>query len=60
MQDAFYVAVAFLVFLVAGSFAAGARSCAGRTKVIDYIWTGGVSLLLLVYLVYALLRPERF
>jgi K+-transporting ATPase KdpF subunit len=27
---------------------------------IDYLWTGGVSLLLLVYLLYALLKPERF
>jgi len=27
---------------------------------IDYIWTGIVCLLLLVYLTYALLKPERF
>jgi len=27
---------------------------------IDYIWTGIVALLLLVYLTYALLKPERF
>jgi len=27
---------------------------------IDYIWTGLVSILLLVYLTYALLHPERF
>jgi len=26
----------------------------------DYIWTGLVAGLLLVYLVYALLKPERF
>ena len=28
--------------------------------VFDYIWSGLVSLALLVYLLYALLRPERF
>ena len=27
---------------------------------LDYILGGGVALLLLVYLVYALIRPERF
>jgi K+-transporting ATPase KdpF subunit len=27
---------------------------------LDYILGGGVTLLLLVYLIYALLRPERF
>lgn len=27
---------------------------------LDYVLGGGVSLLLLVYLTYALLRPERF
>jgi len=27
---------------------------------IDYIWTGIVSLLLLIYLTYALLKPEKF
>jgi K+-transporting ATPase KdpF subunit len=31
-----------------------------RTPMVDYIWTGLVSLLLLVYLTYALLKPERF
>ena len=27
---------------------------------IDYVLAGGVTLLVLVYLLYALLRPERF
>jgi K+-transporting ATPase KdpF subunit len=31
-----------------------------RTQMVDYIWTGLVSLFLLVYLTYALLKPERF
>ncbi|WP_084178793.1 K(+)-transporting ATPase subunit F [Fimbriimonas ginsengisoli] len=26
----------------------------------DYVWTGAVSLLLLIYLLYALLKPEKF
>jgi K+-transporting ATPase KdpF subunit len=39
----------------------GVRFCALRSNVmIDYIWTGIVSALLLVYLLYALLKPERF
>lgn len=28
--------------------------------VVDYIWTGLVALLLLVYLLVALLKPEKF
>jgi K+-transporting ATPase KdpF subunit len=31
-----------------------------RPKMMDYLWTGAVALLLLVYLLYALLKPERF
>ncbi|MGX5846133.1 potassium-transporting ATPase subunit F [Mesorhizobium sp. PL10] len=31
-----------------------------RTMLVDYILGGGVTLLLLVYLTYALVRPERF
>ena len=31
-----------------------------RDVMIDYIWTGIVSLFLLAYLLYALLKPERF
>jgi len=27
---------------------------------IDYIWTGVVALALIVYLLYALLKPEKF
>jgi K+-transporting ATPase KdpF subunit len=27
---------------------------------VDYVLAGGVTLILLVYLLYALLRPERF
>jgi K+-transporting ATPase KdpF subunit len=32
----------------------------GETAMIDYIWTGLIAALLLAYLLYALLRPERF
>jgi K+-transporting ATPase KdpF subunit len=31
-----------------------------RKPMFDYIWTGVVSLLLLVYLTYALIKPEKF
>ena len=31
-----------------------------ETDMIDYIWTGLVAFLLLVYLLYALLKPEKF
>lgn len=27
---------------------------------VDYVWVGIVCLLLLIYLIYALLRPEKF
>ena len=30
------------------------------TDVSDYIWTGAVVLLLLIYLTYALLKPHKF
>lgn len=29
-------------------------------EMIDYIWTGLVSFLLLIYLLYAMLKPEKF
>jgi K+-transporting ATPase KdpF subunit len=32
----------------------------GGSRMIDYIWMGIVSVLLLVYLTYALLKPEKF
>jgi K+-transporting ATPase KdpF subunit len=35
-----------------------AKDC--ERQVIDYLWTGAVSLLLLIYLLYALLKPEKF
>lgn len=31
-----------------------------ETSMTDYIWTGLVAFLLLVYLLYALLKPEKF
>ena len=36
-----------------------ARSCVG-VVMIDAIWLGGVTALLLGYLLYALLAPEKF
>lgn len=36
-----------------------AKSCA-ETPMIDTIWLGGVTALLLGYLLYALLAPEKF
>jgi K+-transporting ATPase KdpF subunit len=30
------------------------------TDMTDYVWTGVVTLLLLVYLTYALLKPQKF
>jgi K+-transporting ATPase KdpF subunit len=32
----------------------------GGIIMVDYVWTGLVAVLLLCYLVYALLKPERF
>jgi K+-transporting ATPase KdpF subunit len=37
-----------------------ATGCEERTMLIEYILGGAVTLGLLVYLTYALLRPERF
>jgi K+-transporting ATPase KdpF subunit len=31
-----------------------------REMVVDYVWTGFVALFLLVYLLVALLKPEKF
>jgi K+-transporting ATPase KdpF subunit len=36
------------------------RSSTGEPSMSDYIWTSIVSLLLLIYLLYALLKPEKF
>jgi K+-transporting ATPase KdpF subunit len=37
-----------------------AITCEGRTMILDYVLGSIVSIGLLVYLVYALIRPERF
>ncbi len=37
-----------------------ATGCEERATLIEYALGGAVTLCLLVYLVYALLRPERF
>jgi K+-transporting ATPase KdpF subunit len=37
-----------------------AQRSAGEHMNLDYLIGGGVTVLLLVYLVYVLLRPERF
>jgi K+-transporting ATPase KdpF subunit len=37
-----------------------AATSSEEKPMVDYILTGVVSLLLLVYLIYALLKPERF
>jgi K+-transporting ATPase KdpF subunit len=37
-----------------------ATICEGNTMVIDYVLGGAVTIGLLAYLVFALIRPERF
>jgi K+-transporting ATPase KdpF subunit len=37
-----------------------ARNSRKMGRMIDYVWTGVVCVLLLAYLVYALLKPEKF
>ena len=37
-----------------------ATACRGRAVIFDYVLGGAVTLGLLVYLAYALIRPERF
>ena len=39
---------------------ADATRCEETIEMMDYIWTGVAAALLLVYLLYALLRPEKF
>jgi len=36
------------------------KSCSELKKMSDYVWTGILSLILLGYLLYALLKPEKF
>ena len=36
------------------------RTVVRRTMTIDYLLGGGITLILLIYLVVALIRPERF
>jgi K+-transporting ATPase KdpF subunit len=40
--------------------APGSNPTSGATPMFDYFLGGAVSLAILVYLVYALLRPEKF
>jgi len=61
MLDLIMVAAGLAFFAVAGGYGAACdRLCGGRLMVLDYALGSLVTLGLLVYLTYALLRPERF
>jgi len=59
MLDIFYVIVAILFFAVSWAFT---KACDELYKdpTMDYIIAGIASFFLFVYLIYALLRPEKF
>ena len=59
MLDLFYVAVGCVFLFSAGRSRRPATSCR-ETNAMDYIIAGIASLGLFVYLIYALLRPEKF
>lgn len=48
------------VFYRRGGLCPRLRQALEERAMIDYIWTGLVALLLLGYLLFALLKPERF
>ncbi len=58
MLDLFYVALGCAVLFVFWAFTRPATSFRRRTM--DYVIAGIASLGLFIYLIYALLRPERF
>lgn len=37
-----------------------AKSCVEAPSMSDYLWAGVLTILLLVYLLYAMLKPEKF
>ena len=58
MLDVFYVAIGCRFCCCSGPLPRPATSCKGEQM--DYIIAGIASLGLFVYLIYALLRPEKF
>ena len=60
MLDVILIAVGCGSFAAAIAYAYACDGCEESAMLIDYILGGAVTLGLLVYLVYALLRPERF
>ena len=59
MLDLFYVAVGCAFLLVCWVFTKACDKLVGRRNM-DYIIAGIASLGLFIYLIYALLRPEKF
>jgi len=58
MIDIFFVVVGTLFLSPAGPSPRPATNC--KERQMDYIIAGIASILLFAYLIYALLRPERF
>ena len=62
MADLIFVGVSVLFFVVGAAYVAGCRRLAVRDAVMTLESIAGlvISVLLLAYLVYAMLRPEKF
>jgi K+-transporting ATPase KdpF subunit len=56
MLDALYVTIAVAFFAVSWAYVRGCK----REGQMDYAIAGVISAALAVYLIYALLRPEKF
>jgi K+-transporting ATPase KdpF subunit len=60
MMDILMLALGFGFFALAIGYTYAANGFEGAAMIFDYSLAGAVSLGLLFYLTYALLRPERF
>ena len=60
MTDAVFIAATIVFFAIAASYVAGCRRLGDLPMTAESIAGLVVSVLLLAYLVYAMLRPEKF
>jgi K+-transporting ATPase KdpF subunit len=60
MLDAIFVAGALAFFAASIAYCSPATECEGTTMIFDYSLAAIVTAAALVYLVFALLRPEQF
>ena len=60
MMDVAVLAIGLIFFALSVGYVYACDGCEGRAMIFDYSLAGLVTVGLLVYLTYALLKPEQF